>query len=193
MTADEIRQSVSMQDVLMRYGLKTNRNGFMCCCFHNEKTPSMQIKQKSYKCHGCNEYGGVFDFVMKMENCSFKDAYLSLGGEYEQKQNTDEYRQRRKELELKWKMEREKKEYEKTVQEFIPNEMMFYRNECKKYDPFSDLWCFCKEMQSRLEILFDEIFQRKNPFDLEEVFKKYSPIREAYQNMINLRKDNGNE
>ena len=183
MTADEIRQSVSMQDVLMRYGLKTNRNGFMCCPFHNEKTGSFQVKQKTFKCHGCNEHGGIFDFVMKMENISFKDAFLSLGGEYEQKQDTFAYQQKRKESELKWKLERERKEYEKKVQEFIPNEIVFYRNECKKYEVFSDLWCFCKELQCQLEILFDEIFQRRKEVDLESVYRKYTRIRHGYDSM----------
>lgn len=183
MTADEIRQSVSMQDVLMRYGLKTNRNGFMCCCFHNEKTPSMQVKKNSYKCHGCGERGGIFDFVMKMENCTFPEAFLSLGGEYEQKQDTFAYQQKRKELELKWKMDRAKKEHEKTVQEFIPNEMVFYRNECKKYMVFTEKWCFCKTMQNNLQILFDEMFRLREAVDLESVYREYTRIRRRYNTM----------
>ena len=187
MTADEIRQSVSMQDVLMRYGLKTNRNGKMCCPFHNEKTASFSVdnKRQRFSCFGCGKSGGIFDFVMEMEGCSFKEAYLSLGGEYEEKQDTAEYQLKRKALEQKWKEESERKEHEKRVNEFIPIELAFYRNECKKYEPLSDEWCFLKEQQLRLEILFDTIFPRKNMFDLEELYQKYMEIRGIYEATVN--------
>jgi len=183
MTVEEIKQQYSMSDILARYGLKADRKGFLCCAFHNEKTPSMQIKQKSWKCFGCGENGDIFEFVQKMENCSFRDAYLLLGGEYEQKQNTFAYQQKRKELELKWEMERKEKEFQEELQEFIPKEMMFYRKDCVKYEVFSDLSCFCKNLQCELEILFDETFSKRIEVNLEIVYRKYTEIRRRYNTM----------
>lgn len=91
MTSDEIKQSTSMQEVLNMFGLKVNRKGFMCCPFHNEKTPSMKIYEKKYHCFGCGEDGDVFSFVMKYQGCDFKEAFKILGGGYE---NTDYGRER---------------------------------------------------------------------------------------------------
>lgn len=46
------------------------------CPFHNEKTPSFNIypENNSFYCFGCNKGGGVFQFVMGVENLVFPDA-----------------------------------------------------------------------------------------------------------------------
>lgn len=46
------------------------------CPFHNEKTPSFNIypESNSFYCFGCNKGGGVFQFVMGVENLAFPDA-----------------------------------------------------------------------------------------------------------------------
>lgn len=184
MTVEEIKQQYSMSDILMRYGIKTK--GFrknISCPFHKDLQPSMQIFKDGFKCHSCSENGDIFKFIQLMENCSFKDAYLSLGGEYEQKQDTFAYQQKRKDLELKWKMEKAEKEFQQELQGFIPKEMVFYRAECKKYEVFSDLWCFCKNLQCDLEILFDETFSKRIEVNMESVYRKYTEIRRRYNSM----------
>ena len=47
-----------------------------CCPFHNEKTPSFHVvpDRQIYKCFGCGKGGGAINFVMEMENLSFRDA-----------------------------------------------------------------------------------------------------------------------
>ena len=64
----------------------------------------MQIFHDGFKCHTCNANGDIFKFVQLMENCSFKNAFLSLGGEYE---NTKENFFAKQRLE-RMKFEREK-------------------------------------------------------------------------------------
>lgn len=150
MTTDEIKQSVSMREVVERYGIHIDRKGFCCCPFHKEKTGSMKIYKDSYNCFGCGANGDIFSFVMGMENCDFKTAYKALGGSY--KQQTDHQRnlyhyhlQKRKEDEIKrlQRIEQEKKE----VTEEIRMQKLF-----KKLSPvFSDDWC---EAVNRLEYLF---------------------------------------
>lgn len=84
MTKEEIKDSYSMKDILVRYGLpQPNRSGFICCPFHKEKTASMKIYPKDFYCFGCGINGDVFTFVMLMDGLSFKEAFAALGGDYE--------------------------------------------------------------------------------------------------------------
>lgn len=39
----EIIKSLSILTVLDHYGIKMNRNKMVCCLFHEDKTPSMQL------------------------------------------------------------------------------------------------------------------------------------------------------
>lgn len=150
MTTDEIKQSVSMRELVERYGIHIDRKGFCCCPFHKEKTGSMKIYKDSYNCFGCGANGDIFSFVMGMENCDFKTAYKALGGSYRQQsdhqRNLYHYHlQKRKEDEIKrlQRIEQEKKE----VTEEIRMQKLF-----KKLSPvFSDDWC---EAVNRLEYLF---------------------------------------
>lgn len=49
------------------------------CPFHEEKTPSFFIfDNNKYHCYGCQEHGNPIDFLMKVENISFKDAVKEL-------------------------------------------------------------------------------------------------------------------
>lgn len=150
MTSDELKQSISMREIVERYGIRIDRNGFCCCPFHKEKTGSMKIYKDSYNCFGCGANGDIFSFVMGMENCDFKTAYKALGGSY--KQQSDHQRkiyhyhlQKRKEDEIKrlQKAEQEKKE----VIEEIRMQKIFKM--C--FPVFSDDWC---EAVNRLEYLF---------------------------------------
>lgn len=150
MTTEEIKQSVSMREVVERYGIHIDRKGFCCCPFHKEKTASMKIYKSSYNCFGCGANGDVFSFLMGMEHCDFKTAYKALGGSYRQQsdhqRNLYHYHlQKRKEDEIKrlQRIEQEKKE----VTEEIRMQKLF-----KKLSPvFSDDWC---EAVNRLEYLF---------------------------------------
>ncbi|MCD3217467.1 DNA primase [Clostridium botulinum C] len=71
-------------------GERFNRQGYIKCPFHNEKTPSLKVKFNSntnkdfFKCFGCSECGDSIDFVMKYKNLSYKEArqYLGLEVEY---------------------------------------------------------------------------------------------------------------
>ena len=150
MTTDEIKQSVSMREVVERYGIHIDRKGFICCIFHNEKTASMKVYKDSVYCFGCGRSADIFSFVMGMEHCDFKTAYKALGGSYRQQsdhqRNLYHYHlQKRKEDEIKrlQRIEQEKKE----VTEEIRMQKLF-----KKLSPvFSDDWC---EAVNRLEYLF---------------------------------------
>ena len=151
MTTDEIKQSVSMREVVEMYGYHPNRAGFISCPFHQgDRTPSMKIYPKDFHCHACGKNGDVFSFVQGMENCDFKTAFKALGGSYECKsdyqRNLYHYHlQKRKESELK-RRQREEQERIDIINE-IPLQKLF-----KQLSPvFSDDWC---DAVNRLEYLF---------------------------------------
>ena len=81
-TVEDLKQQYSMADILDRYGLKPNREGFISCPFHKERTASCKIYKNSWYCFGCGEGGDIFDFVEKYEELGFKDAFKALGGDY---------------------------------------------------------------------------------------------------------------
>ena len=73
-----IKDRLTMCEVLERYGYEPNKKGFMCCMFHNEKTPSMKIFEKDYHCFGCGEHGDVITLVQKLFNLSFQETLKKI-------------------------------------------------------------------------------------------------------------------
>lgn len=135
--AIQIKQLVSMGDVLARYGLEVNSKGFMKCPFHaggNEKTPSFQLrKNNTFKCFGCDANGSVIDFVMRMEGCSFKQAIEKLDYStltFTEKRHLKECR--RKIDEEKRKKLQNKNEYHALLDEWIRLDI-----NKRKYKPLS--------------------------------------------------------
>lgn len=84
--AIQIKQLVSMREVLNKYGFELNSKGFMKCPFHasgQEKTASFKAKpDNTFVCYGCNASGSVIDFVMKMFNLSFIQSVLKLNYDF---------------------------------------------------------------------------------------------------------------
>ncbi len=78
----DIKERLDMKDVLTAYGIEVNRSGFCLCPFHGEKTPSMKVYEKNYKCFGCGESGDVIKFVEKMFNLSSIDACKKLNNDF---------------------------------------------------------------------------------------------------------------
>lgn len=70
-------------------GEKFNREGYIKCPFHSEKTPSMSVKffpnanKQRYKCWGCETQGDVIDFIRKYKNMEYNEARQYLGLEVE--------------------------------------------------------------------------------------------------------------
>ncbi len=78
-----ITNEVLMTDVLEKYGF-TLKNGFMCCPFHSEKTPSFKVysEGRKFKCFGCGEGGSVIDFVMKYFDLKFKESIEKINADF---------------------------------------------------------------------------------------------------------------
>lgn len=78
----EVRDRVDIVGLVGEYVTLKRRgaNHVGLCPFHNEKSPSFNVRgeQKYYHCFGCKESGDPFSFLMKMEGLSFPEALRSL-------------------------------------------------------------------------------------------------------------------
>ena len=100
--ADEIKQRVSMIEMLQHYGIETNRSNFCRCPFHNEKSASFKAYpgSRGFYCYGCNESGSVIDFAMKVFGLSFGDAIKKINEDFSLGLPIGEKLDRRTQLEI---------------------------------------------------------------------------------------------
>ena len=80
--AENIKQLISMEDVLQQYGFPTARNGRIPCPLHNGKDNNFSYKGQYFKCFVCGEGGTVIDFVMKLFDLNFRQAVLRINADF---------------------------------------------------------------------------------------------------------------
>ncbi len=75
---DEVRNRTSLVDVVRAHVplRRKGRDFWGCCPFHQEKSPSFQVRDSVgyYHCFGCGAHGTAFDFVQQIQGLSFPDA-----------------------------------------------------------------------------------------------------------------------
>jgi DNA primase len=76
---ERIRQAVNIVELVGSYQSDVRRQGqnFACRCpWHDDRSPSLTINptRQSWKCWVCNIGGDIFSFVMRKENCTFREA-----------------------------------------------------------------------------------------------------------------------
>ena len=81
MDIKDIKQQLTINQVLHHYNLKPDKNQRLVCPFHNDKNPSLQIypKTNTYCCFSSNctaGTGDVIQFIQLKENCSKHDAIM---------------------------------------------------------------------------------------------------------------------
>lgn len=156
MTRDEIKQTYSMTDIVRRYGLQPDRSGFIRCPFHvGDNNASLKIYKDSFYCFGCGANGDIFEFVMLMDGVSFRDAYLSLGGEYTHAETKNDARHRKRDILIAEQKRRNEEQKIRQMKQDILHygEVMDENRECvKAYKPLSDPWCEC--MEGYLEAMY---------------------------------------
>ena len=77
----EIKQRLSLSEVIRHYGLKADKQNRLRCPFHEDKTPSMQLYYKTQTAYcfssNCRTHGksmDVIDFIMYKENADKHQA-----------------------------------------------------------------------------------------------------------------------
>ncbi|MFC0346032.1 CHC2 zinc finger domain-containing protein [Epilithonimonas hispanica] len=129
MEIQEIKSRLSIATVLHYYGLKPDKNAKMCCPFHEDKTPSMQIYYKTQTAYcfssNCKTHGksmDVIDFILHKENCTKHEAI-------------------KKAVEILGHQEPNKKDrYQKNLsrEEFLGNMFQYFRNAINNSKPAKD-------------------------------------------------------
>lgn len=154
MTSEELKAYYSMRDIVERYGISINRQGFCRCPFHTgDNTPSLKVYKDNFHCHACGADGDIFTFVMGMDGISFKDAYKLLGGEYK-----PSYSARRKIAKAmeKRRIEQERQRKAKEELQRICFMITAYRNALKDYDPLSEEYAYIYNKLQYQEYLLEQ-------------------------------------
>ncbi len=83
MEIQEIKEGLTLSQVLKYYNLKPDKQLRLNCPFHDDKTPSMQVYYKTHTAYcfssNCKTHGkslDVIDFIMHMENITKHEAIL---------------------------------------------------------------------------------------------------------------------
>ncbi|MBA2581987.1 MAG: toprim domain-containing protein, partial [Bacteroidetes bacterium] len=81
MEIPEIKQKLTLAEVIKHYGLKADKQNRINCPFHDDKTPSMQLYWKTHTAYcfsgNCKTHGkslDVIDFIMHRENTTKAEA-----------------------------------------------------------------------------------------------------------------------
>lgn len=173
-----IRENVSMRELLEKYGFKFSRKNFICCCFHNEKTPSACVSKDDrwYICYGCGTSYNTIDFVANYEKCSRSMAIakidemfsLGLGNNLTSQQKRELQKVQHRYRLLKEKQEREKQEERMACNKIIEELRMW--EQIQKYThptrgqirtntwELSDLFFYSLKQQIWLNWLYDRIY-----------------------------------
>jgi DNA primase len=77
----DIKSRLSIESVLIHYGLTPDRNGMLSCPFHEDGTPSMQLYATTVHCFStnCAQHGkniDVIDFILHKEGCTKHEAIM---------------------------------------------------------------------------------------------------------------------
>ena len=135
---DDIKNRINMIDICKTYGFNIQRGNFICCPFHNEKTPSLKLYDgnRGFYCFGCGEHGSVIDFVMRYFNLDFPKAISKLNDDFRLGLPIGKKIDRRTQLEMnKAAFERKRKiEAEKKQREQIENDYWSAFDEWKRLD-----------------------------------------------------------
>lgn len=145
MTLDEVKR-IPMHEVVERYGFRPSRAGFIHCPFHSgDKGASLKVYAKDWHCHACGAHGDQVDFVMRMDNLSFKEAFMLLGGTYESDKEKKEEVQRKIRLAEIERQRKAEREAEMRLKKDINNNYITaLRNGLECFPVFSDEWCDCQ-------------------------------------------------
>lgn len=171
MTSDEIKSSVTMKEVLSTYGISVGRNHMASCPFHGaDKHPSMRIYPDGFHCFTCGANGDIFSFIQLMDNCDFKTAFISLGGDYAELSD-----QARLIVADKRKREHEKKLREEQAEinfkNVLSNSLAIVRDVIANCEPFSDEWCLAQTYKPIFEHWWEEKYVKREGVPIPHVYR----------------------
>lgn len=137
--AQEIKERVTVADVLSRYGFEPDGHGFLLCPFHQEKTPSFRVYDsgKRWHCFGCGEGGDAIDFVRKLFRISFQQAMIRMDDDFGLgllRQGKEDVRRRKAEIARISAQRREQEKLQLHYDELYNRNLLLYRALCETKD-----------------------------------------------------------
>lgn len=129
MEITQIKEQLSMSNVLHYYGLKTDKQSRLNCPFHEDKTPSFQVYYKTQTAYcfssACKTHGksmDVIDFILNKENCTKHEAINKA-----------------KEI-LNYKEPNKKERYQQDLsrEQFLTNMFQYFKNGVSNSKPAKD-------------------------------------------------------
>ena len=136
--ANEIKNMVSMPEMMEQYGLRLDKAGFCKCPFHSERSASFKAYSgnRGFYCFGCGAHGSVIDFVMKFFGLPVGDAIKKINEDFSLGLPIGEKLDRRKQLEMQRQAFLRKRETDarKAEQERLENDYWTAFEEWKRLD-----------------------------------------------------------
>lgn len=80
--AERLKEMLTMEDVLRKYGFETSPSGRIPCPLHDGHDKNFSYKGGRFKCFVCGEGGSVIDFTMRLFGLSFRQAVLRLDTDF---------------------------------------------------------------------------------------------------------------
>ena len=162
---EEIRQRVTIRQVVERYTDKKIVKGVCNCPLHHEKTASFKLDEVKnlYYCFGCGNGGDIYDFIETYFGISFKDALYKLDADFAlgiigQRISVKaqiEARRREKDRQVeKLRLEQKELEYANLSAEY-----MLINNLLKELDPLTEIWGSMVSRKMWLEYKLDKIME----------------------------------
>ncbi len=117
----------------------------------------MKIYDRDFHCHACGANGDIFTFIMDMDNLTFREAFLLLGGTYQENLNANRFYQQRQKIKREMQKQ-EKQESERKFKEWrckrltqVCNILRLCDNAKGLYEPFSDEWIYLHALKQKNE------------------------------------------
>ena len=77
-----VKENVTARQAAEQYGLKVNKNGMVCCPFHDDRHPSMKV-DKGFCCFACGAKGDVITFVVDSFHLAPLEAAKKLAEDFQ--------------------------------------------------------------------------------------------------------------
>lgn len=116
-----VKENVTARQAAEQYGLKINRNGMICCPFHDDRHPSMKV-DKGFCCFACGAKGDVITFVADFFYLAPLEAAKKLAEDFQIPIFTDNAKKRntsKKKEKTKRTLYQTEKKFEEWEQESI--------------------------------------------------------------------------
>ena len=180
MTSDEIKQNLTMPELMAQNGIRIRNN--MCKCpFHgDDRHPSIKVFKDGANCFTCGWNGDIFRLYMDMERCDFKTAFKALGGSYKRSKTLADKVNNSARLEAnKSNRERERTADEKLKQE-ISEAMRICEIAKDRYEPLSDGWCYAVNSLQYLQYKWESKYINEEEIEELYVHRKCKQIRQRF-------------